>query len=108
VREIGIYDFLMGKEKALCLRAEESSPDQRAKAADTAKSFVGLPYDDDLLIPTKGRANKKFYCSELAYWVHKTANPDLPFDLRTVWGVPTIIPDDFIDAPCWQEVLRLA
>lgn len=109
VKKTGIFDFLMSKDQAQIVRPKSTPFERCHSAASAAKELVGRPYDNRMFMPKHTNlSNPKFYCSELCYWVHKTANPKLDFDLKTVWGVPTITPDDFRGSESWREILELS
>lgn len=110
VRELNIYQALMTRDVLSICRSKEATPEQLAKIPDLARSLKGIPYDYDFYVPEprSEQPNEKFYCAEMVWYVHRKVNPDTKFKLREVWGVQTIIPDDFTYAKkYWDVVLYL-
>jgi len=106
VRTINIFQFLMCKDRVVAVRKRPWSEKLSMKAASEALHCVGKPYDYDFDMPIdRKKPNKAFYCAELVWWCHFKANPLMEFRFKEVWGVPTVIPDDFIHADKHWEVV---
>lgn len=106
VRDIGIYDFLMSRDRVALVRPKLPK-EKREFAARMARTVIGLKYDYDFKIPRgKNKKNEKMYCFELVYWCYLAAvGENWDFTLRDVMGVPTVKGDDFIKASKHFEVL---
>lgn len=99
VRPLSIYQFLMTKDKVVVCRKKNYDAKICNEAITIAQSAVGKPYDYDFELPLdRTKPNKAFYCAELVWWSYFKADPLMEFKLREVWGVQTVIPDDFIYA----------
>ncbi len=99
VRIINIFQLLMCKDRVIACRKTPYSEKIADKASSIALQCVGKPYDFDFDLPIdRSKPNKAFYCAELVWWAHFKANPLMEFRFKEVWGVPTVIPDDFIYA----------
>jgi len=106
VRTINIFQLLMCKDKVIVCRKIPHNEKQCFEASNKALQSVGKPYDFDFELPLdRSKPNKAYYCAELAWYVHFKSDPLMKFTFREVWGVPTVIPDDFIKAKKYWKVV---
>lgn len=116
VQSVGIYDFAMTKDYIVVVRSKTATEYEKIKAVKAAKDFIGRSYDYGFYIPSIELPNHSqyiksenhaFYCAELGYWCYRIAQPGMAFKLRDVLGVPTVAPQDFVDAAKhWQVVFE--
>lgn len=101
VHSTDLIDFLMTKDVVALVRPLFANEDQRKAAALWALTQVGAPYDYEFKSD-----NKAFYCFELTYASYKEAMGEAsPWELREVWGEPTVVSEDFLEATTkWQMV----
>lgn len=99
VRVTDLATFLTAKDRVLALSPTFCGAAGMLKAADAALANLGIEYDY-LFEPNDGPRRRAFYCAELAWDAYRVAFGDmpLPFVLRETLGVPTVTPQDFVDA----------
>ena len=80
-------------------RAYSIGSNQQHQVVINARAKIGSPYDFDF--ESKNRA---FYCSELCYLAHWRVDNRFAFPIERIWGVKTILPDDFTETPKFVHV----
>jgi uncharacterized protein YycO len=94
VRKEHFAKWLFTKDHVIVLRPTFCHELVRSAAGVVAASMIGKPYDLDF-----SPGVEAFYCSELVYWSYDEAmGNESPFKPRTIMGVETIAPDDFVRA----------
>ena len=69
--------------------------------------LLGKPYDYQFMLPDSADApNKNSYCFELAYRAHQMVD-DTGLCLREVWGVKTVVADDFLCPNEWKVITEI-
>lgn len=102
VTKTHVLDFLLHKDAFAVYHPLFATPAQMQAAADFAVAQIGKPYDYDFK-----SGNDAFYCFELTYACYNEAMQNSPWQLRTTWGEPTVIGDDFIKATKkWQTAFE--
>jgi uncharacterized protein YycO len=96
-----LVSWLGSKDKISIVRTEPiiMTTKQIPKMIKFIKDQLGKPYDYTFDSVSENTYST-FYCSELAYFGIKHANPDCNFNMRSenFWGVSTVLPSDFYDA----------
>jgi uncharacterized protein YycO len=92
VRVIHIIDWVMKKDGFCIIRPVGVPFWERAAAAVAANSFIGLPYDRGFTV-----GGNALFCSEVCYRAYKDTKWTDIFTKRDVFGVFTILPQDFRD-----------
>lgn len=107
VREINIYQALMTRDVLTVCRSKEATPVQLGGIPELARGLIGTPYDYDFFVPEprSKQPNEKFYCAEMVWYLHRAVNPETNFILKEVWGIQTVVPDDFTAAKKYWEVI---
>lgn len=101
VRAIGIYDFLMSKDKIAIVRFKDMDELARARAASLARMQQYKEYDFMFKLDSENR----FYCSELIWYCLKNSVGIFNFELRKSLGEYTVTPTDFYLAKKYFEVI---
>lgn len=103
VRCANLIDFCMTKDRIIVLKPKFATLAQMAAAANWALSQRGKPYDYEF-----SSDNDQFYCLEITYAAYREVLAASPWELRETWGVPTVMPDDFLRATDkWERLLEL-
>lgn len=98
-----IIDFIMTKDYITVVRPVFCTELDAELAARWALEQQGKPYDYEFK-----SNNKSFYCFELSYAAYNEVLHNSPWTLKVHYGEPTVIADDFIQAPTkWKEVITL-
>lgn len=97
VIETDLIDFMMKKDYVVLLDPIFATPEQMVKAVETALEQKGSGYNYKMQY---SRVNvKAFYCSELVLYSYQVAcGNEMPFTLKKILGVETVIPGDFVEA----------
>lgn len=99
VRETSIGTFLSDKDYIGIFRGNFGEPLSREKAGIRSRSYVGRSYDYGFKI-----GKEEFYCSELVWQAYKDTHPDMVFCKREIFGVKTVLPDDFTCVRYWDNI----
>jgi uncharacterized protein YycO len=94
VVETDIIDFMLHKDFIVACTPKFANLSEREKAVEFARLQLGKPYDFKFQYSDV----KSFYCSELIYWSYSQVIPNIPFTLREVLGVTTVVPSDIVKA----------
>lgn len=101
VRQIPLGKFLMDKDFVGVFRYRFGAPARNVWAARVAETYVGhAKYDFEFEI-----GDDEFYCSELVWHAYKETYPNLKFTKREVFGVKTVLPDDFTCVRYWDNTI---
>lgn len=100
VRVTDLATFLTTKDRVLALSPTFCGAEGMVEAAVAAFANRGVEYDYLFQPNAGGPRRRAFYCAELAWDAYRKALGDfsLPFVLRETLGVPTVTPQDFVDA----------
>jgi len=85
VRAIHLSQFVLSKDHVCLLR-----PRWRIEYKNIVHQYLGRLYDFEFL-----GDNEEWYCAELVFDYLRVISRDFPLGLRLVWGIETIIPEDF-------------
>lgn len=97
VSDTDLIDFMLTKDRVVCLAPKFADEGQMQDAAVLAETFLGSPYDYSM----EYSDIKAFFCSELIYYCYETVLKNSPFKLRNIFGVSTVAPSDF-----WQATAK--
>lgn len=108
VRVIPLSEFLYSKDHIIISKPRFHSidlPELMRASYREARREVGKKYDFKFHL-----SDQAFYCSELVHDSYERAYRnmtgwDLPFIPREVWGIKTILPDDFYRAKDYWQVV---
>lgn len=110
VHPLGLYDFLMTKDRFMILRSTEGDAVAGGLAAHAARSYIGRRYDIMFRMSVDygdKLGDLDIYCAELAFVAWRDACPQMTFRPRLVAGAYTIEPMDFARSPLWRQVLEV-
>lgn len=109
VCETDLCKFVMTKDSVALLRPLFANSEQRRRAGEISRSFIGDGYDYKFEIAKhrSARGIKKFYCSELPFVCYQNAmKRDSPWKLQKTYGVLTCTPQDYDNAKDkWHSLL---
>lgn len=88
VRLVHLSQFVMSKDHVSLLR-----PKWRFKYENITSDYEGDLYDFSFI-----KSNELWYCAELVNDYYDRISENNPIVSKKVWGVETIIPDDFYDS----------
>lgn len=97
VREVFLSKFLSNKDHIGVYRSNQGK--NRIQAGMHSRDYLGRSYDYGFQI-----GDEDFYCSELVWQAYRDTHPDMEFCKRDIFGVKTILPDDFTCVEYWDNV----
>lgn len=97
-----LKDFLKTKDEICVMLPKFADISQQVDAVIEAEKLVGMPYDWEF-----EPNDEQFYCFELVWHAYDTVIEDCPFQRRKIFGVETILGDDFIESGLWQTIFYL-
>ncbi|MBI2264107.1 MAG: hypothetical protein HYU64_02870 [Armatimonadetes bacterium] len=100
VIERSLDELITTNHHAMILRPAYSSPDGPEKAIETAKGFLGRPYDGKFSL----KSDDKVYCIEHTYKAVKGGGPELRLSPTKLFGYPVVTPKTFIVSPDLQVI----
>lgn len=95
-RVVTMHNFLSTKDIA-CIVRPKLPLKIRLEAASIALNMARrkIPYDYDFLIGDIYNHTQTQYCAEMPYLSYILAYPQWDFRPRKIWGVYTVLPDDY-------------
>jgi uncharacterized protein YycO len=95
-----LIDAILSRDAAIVCRPKFATAEQSATASDWAKQQIGKSYD--LFFNPN---NDAFYCSELIWLAYQNTMGETPFTLKLTLGVPTVTPEDIVNATKKWEII---